>query len=97
MFSDKIAAMGQGYLERTERRLAGLLEQVEARDVDVGEARRTFHDIVGTAPVFGFAELGEQARDAEELAMGLDPAADASGLSGPIRGLLHLAASARIS
>jgi HPt (histidine-containing phosphotransfer) domain-containing protein len=93
-FSDKIAAMGRGYLDRTEARLASLVHQINGSSLDWGEARRTFHDIAGTAPVFGFAALGEYARGAEDLAAAQ---ADVDAIRAHVEELLRRIGQARPS
>lgn len=89
MFLDKVAATESRYLDHTEFTLHGLLRQVEQGSADVTDARRMFHDIVDTAPTFGFTDLGEQARDAEDFAQGLYPGSECA-LNGVVRSLLHM-------
>lgn len=91
-FAEKVAAMSGGYLERTGERLQSLVQQVDEGSLDYGEAHRTFHDIVGTAPMFGFAALGEQAKGAEDEAIAR---ADGSVLRSMAQDLLKLVAEAR--
>ncbi len=88
MLFEKVAAKGSRYLDKTEKTLSSLLQQVMQGNADVSEARRTFHDIHDGASAFGFADLGEQAQDAEQFMLKLYPGG-ASALNGVVRNLLH--------
>jgi len=75
-FAQRIAAMRPAYLTRTQERLERLRERLDTcpegeRRAALEEARMLFHDLAGTAPVMGLAELGASARSVEDQVLGM--------------------------
>ena len=94
-FEDKIAAMVPRYLMRTEDRVSKLRRVLTEAGGGgsagaIGEVRLALHDIAGTAPVMGLAEVGALARQGDDIAARLaayDGPIDADALA-PLRAIV---------